>query len=261
MATTETVTVTEGLENGSNITTTTTVTVTAPTTQLPATDGIEFLYHGGFAGRLGAIMLICEDAGIPYTIDTDLTAYFGEGNISWKEGAPAKSLSTMPSFYTPSMKHGDYVLGGTTAVVAYLSKLAGYTPADFQDEMLAQGLAGYAADIWSSAYEARQKDDKGAEYLKGRFMQWLNFFEDSLASKPGTYYLGDDISYADFLLYDPLCACVDMWGEKLPAFPTKLAAWKAAIEARPNVKAFQASDRYLPPLYPGVRSGDLPSDF
>ena len=79
-------------------------------------------------------------------------------------------------------------------------------------------------------------------YLKGINQQ----LQRNPASAGGPYILGQKISYADFVLYQ---ICHD---EKLTQngqaglkeYP-RLAQLADAMESRPNIKSFLASDRYL----------------
>jgi hypothetical protein len=64
-------------------------------------------------------MLILEDAGIAYTIDTELEAYFGEGGISWL-GGKSPGDGSFPHFFTPILMHDGFTLGTTHAVTEYV---------------------------------------------------------------------------------------------------------------------------------------------
>lgn len=89
-----------------------------------------------------------------------------------------------------------------------------------------------------------------AEHCKGPQQRYLNAFEQHLKShdlsRAGPFVIGKNITYADFVIYQ---VCHDEGltkdGRKgLKDFP-RLLQLVDALEARPNIKAFLGSERYL----------------
>jgi len=271
-----TITTTVTSAEASGVVTTQTTTEATPepaaaSGALPSSEGIRFLYHAGFSGRLEGAMMVCEDAGIPYTIDTDMAGYFGEGGISWA-GGKSPGDGSYPAFFTPVLFHNGFTLGNTNAVTAYVGKLAGLYPTDFETDMAAMGMAGYAADIWSESYAARSSDDKGDAFLKdcdydyakgkapGRFKKFCLFFEDYLAKSGGPYFHGEACNYSDWLVFSALRAAKGMWPAEMvdPFFQTpKLKGFFAAMNARKGSTAYLGTDKEMPMLYPSM----LPEDY
>ena len=114
----------------------------------------EIVYWPGFTGRAEPAILLLEDVGEPYTIDTDVPARI-------------EALGqTEPVFACPLLIDGETVLSQTSVIVEYLAGKHGcdVAPAD----AIGAAQFGYnLADIWREIYEGRR--DGSADFLTVRF--------------------------------------------------------------------------------------------
>ena len=89
-----------------------------------------------------------------------------------------------------------------------------------------------------------------AEHEKTTQRHYLKAIEEQLQSnelsQQGPYTIGKKITYADFVLYQVLHDedLTKNGRKKMQEFP-RLIQLVDAMEARPNIKAFLQSDRYL----------------
>ena len=100
------------------------------------------------------------------------------------------------------------------------------------------------------AFFADNKEETYPEHQRTVRPQFLKGLETHLKthelSKSGPYITGKDITYADMVLYQ-ICHDERLTQEGrrgLKDYP-RLVELVDAVEARPNVKAFLESDRYL----------------
>ena len=83
--------------------------------------------------------------------------------------------------------------------------------------------------------------------MRPKFLKGLNtHLQSHSLSAAGPYILGDKITYADLVLYQ-ICHDEGLTKEGRKGLEgyERLRALVDAVEARPNVKAFLASERYL----------------
>ena len=111
-------------------------------------------------------------------------------------------------------------------------------------------LTSSGRTLFVQAFFADNKEETYPEHQRTVRPRFLKALETHLKtyelSKSGPYILGNNITYADMVLYQ---VCHDeglTQGEKkgLKDYP-RLAGLVDAVEERPNIKAFLQSDRYL----------------
>jgi glutathione S-transferase len=195
-------------------------------------------YWPGFTGRAEPLILMLEDAQANYTIKNDVDAFIEAHNAS--DGA-------VPVFACPILCTSDeQVWSQTTAIAVQLGAKLG-----FEGGASALQQALNTVDIWNESYRARKSPDKGDTFLKERAGRWLDVLEKSVAatSSGADYVFGERVSYVDFMLLNIVGALQFMFGARVDdKLGKRTAAVIANVKARPNIKAYLASDRNLPVL-------------
>ena len=241
------------------------------------------LYHGPtkFKGRAEFLRAMLEDAGADYSHSAEglygptgcMDAFRGSG-----EAVAASDDVVFPTFFPPAIWHRpkaqeppqqEVCVNQVAACITYLGEQLGYSPASAAERAKADALTQNALDFISagrasfhpvkntmSYTEQREEGDKAsAEWLAGRAAVFLQHFEKVLArnaSPTAPVAGGAAATYADFALYHVLDATVTqfnndkygMFWDKLQA--PNLKAFYAAFCERPKLKAYRASDRFVP---------------
>ncbi len=202
----------------------------------------EIVYWPGFTGRAEPAILLLEDLGEPYTIETDVADRISA--LDDKE----------PVFACPLLIDENTVLSQTSVIVEYLANKHGRHVAP-GDAILAAQFGYNLADIWRETYEGRRDNDQS--YLDERFPRWLDVMEHSFQGDQAWFFSNDHPTWVDYLALNIVTLATYCWGERavrqMRERP-KLAAWTERMMQRPKIKAYFANAATLPVAYEEVRA-------
>jgi len=184
--------------------------------------GIVVYYHSackGFTGRADAIIRMLEHAGCRYTCKE-------VGDV------PASFTADKGCFAVPFVQLPDgLVLSQSQAIHMHLGRTLGLFPTTLAGEAQALQVALNAADIISEGLKKLKGDEK-------RLAKWLSVFEGSLATTGTGFFVGSQLSYADFASYSWLKLTFGMVPDA-SAYP-RIAAFVKMMDALPSTQAFNA---------------------
>ncbi|GMH39298.1 hypothetical protein BSKO_07196 [Bryopsis sp. KO-2023] len=214
-------------------------------------------YWPGFKGRGELVRLMFEEAGVAYRdvakeedAAETVTEFFFKGGQ--KAGFPARA--------PPAIQNGDFVLSETAVIMSYLGKKLGISPTSIEDaanvdqvlstvgDAIAEGFRAFRPKSMTDSHESQldvAKDTLEA-FCTHRLPAYIGFIERVLGSNKagGGFVVGDSVSAADFIVFHFMQA---LEAELPDAFKTADAPLAKAhmkqIAERPNIKAYQASDR------------------
>jgi glutathione S-transferase len=221
----------------------------------------ELYYWPGIQGRGEFVRLALEEAGADYLDVARGDEADGQGI---KAMMAVMETAARPPFAPPFLKHGELIIAQTAEILAYLGPRHRLSPTDEADRAFVLELQLTIADlvheahnvhhpVASSLYYQDQKPEAARAakaFREERIPKFLGYFERVLTRNPDgpDWLVGDRLTYADLGLFQVV--------EGLRyAFPQTMAAlegrWPRAIAvrdrvaARPNIKAYLASERRL----------------
>ena len=202
----------------------------------------EIVYWPGFTGRAEPAILLLEDVGEPYTVDTDVPARI-------------EALGqTEPVFACPLLIDGETVLSQTSVIVEYLAGKHGCDVAPANAILAAQ--FGYnLADIWREIYEGRR--DGSADFLTDRFPRWLDIIERSFQGDQVWFFSNNAPTWVDYLALNIVTLATYCWGEpavQMMRSQPKFTEWTEHMLNRPRLKAYFENEDCLPVAYSNVRA-------
>lgn len=225
----------------------------------------ELYYWPTIQGRGEFVRLALEDAGASYVDVARLPEDQGGGFdavLKFLRGG----AEGLPPFAPPFLRHGPVVVAQTANILHYLGPGLGLAPADEASRVAALQLQLTISDvvaevhdvhhpIASSLYyeEQRREARRRAGHLVGeRLPKYLEYFELVLernAAGKGRHLVGSAVSYVDLSMYQLLSGLAYAFPRAfrpLARRHKRLARLREAIEERPNVARYLASDRRLP---------------
>ncbi|KAL9120240.1 MAG: hypothetical protein Q9187_003206 [Circinaria calcarea] len=215
-----------------------------------AIGGVPTIHYLDFKsrGRGQVVRLLFEDAGIAYE---DIRYSFDEF-----PKAKETTLSSMnPTKTIPVIELNGKTLIQSYAIIRHIGRLLGKYDGETEDEKYwADAMCDIAIDwrtLFVQAVFAPTSPDHYANHQKTDRNRFLQAFETHLTSRDhefsqGPYVIGKNITYADLVIYQ-ICHDEELTQngrQGLKEYP-RLKKLVDAVEARPNVKAFLESDRYL----------------
>ncbi|KQN78252.1 glutathione S-transferase [Devosia sp. BK] len=218
----------------------------------------ELFYWTGIQGRGEYVRLALEEAGVSYE---DMARVEGDGVIE----ALAEKIAT-PSFAPPVLRHGDVVVGQTSAILFYLGGTLDLAPRDERLKLWTHQIQLTIADfaleghdvhhpVGMGKYYEEQKPEarrRAAEFCDERVPKFLKWFETILARNPAgpEFLVGDRLSYADLSLFQVMeglhYAFPKLMGRIGGEFE-RVEDLRERVRARPNVAAYLRSERRLAP--------------
>ena len=224
----------------------------------------EFFYWPEIQGRGEFVRLALEDAGAAY-IDV------ARGSESEGRGVPAMlalmrgEVTSHIPFAPPFLRDGDMVVSHTAAILLYLGGRIGLAPSDEDGRIWAHQIQLTITDIVMEVYNSHhpidedkwfyeQKDEaiaRAAVFLRDRMPKFLGWFERILeANSAGAEHLvGCSATYADlslFQLVEGLRFAFPLASERELAKLPRVTALHKAVEERPRLRAYLASERRVP---------------
>ena len=215
----------------------------------------ELYYWPGIQGRGEYVRLALEEAGATYL---DVAR---EGGGSGAMMAAMKQGAT-PPFAPPFLKAGKLVIGQVANILLYLGPRHGLAPKTEGGKLwvhqLQQTLTDLVAEIHdthhplgSSLYYEDQRGParkRTEAFWNDRVPKYLGYFEGILKDN-GNYITGRRITYVDLSLFQIVDGLRYAFPKRMKAFERKipgLVDLHDRVAARPNIKAYLASDRRIP---------------
>jgi len=215
------------------------------------------LYYWPFIqGRGEYVRLALEEAEAAY----DDVARGGDGMNAMMKMLEAHGT---PPFAPPFLKAGSLVIGQTANILLYLGARHGLAPKAEKGRLWVHQLQLTIADFVlevhdthhplgpSLYYEDQQSPAKKRteEFWKERVPKYLGYFEGLLKESGGAYVTGRRVTYADLSLFQIVEGLRYAFPGRMKAFERDipvLVELRDRVAARPNVKAYLASERRIP---------------
>ncbi|KAI8092647.1 class gamma glutathione S-transferase [Halteromyces radiatus] len=177
--------------------------------------------------------LLLKDSGVEYTY----LRHKGDEWVSIKQDISKKvAHPTMPF-----IELDGKVYNKTVPTMRYFSKKLGkYLPANDDDQYTLEVAADVVRDHHStmSPLFRCEDEEKWKEHFEKDTTKYLNAYESIYQQNEGPYILGEEITYADFLVYHILQD--DRALKHVQGYP-HLAKFVEAFSQRPNLAAYIAS--------------------
>ena len=216
----------------------------------------ELYYWPGIQGRGEYVRLALEEAGADYA------------DVARSESGMAAMMrmmetrAGMPPFAPPFLKAGRLVIGQTANILLYLGSRHGLAPkteaAKLWVHQLQLTVADFVVEIHdthhpigvSLYYEDQQGPAKKrtGEFWNERVPKYLGYFERLLKNNGGGYLTGRRLTYADLSLFQIVEGLRYAFPKRMKAFERRIPGLidlHDRVAARPNIKAYLASDRRI----------------
>src|SRR3954453_14526974 len=216
----------------------------------------ELFYWPGIQGRGEYVRLALEEAGADYD---DVAR--GPGGVA----AMTRIMEPRdtPPFAPPFLKAGSLMIGQTANILLYLGPRHGLAPKAEAGKLWVHQLQLTIADLvlevhdthhplGPSLYYEDQKTPakkRSDEFWKARVPKYLGYFEGLLAANGGTYVTGRRLTYVDLSLFQIVEGLRYAFPKRMKAFERKIPGLidlHDRVAARPNIKAYLASERRIP---------------
>ena len=216
----------------------------------------ELYYWPMIQGRGEYVRLALEDAGVDYD---DVAR--GSGGVAAMTGMMEQGDT--PPFAPPFLQAGKLVIGQTANILLYLGARHGLAPKAEAGRLWVHQLQLTIADLvleihdthhplGPSLYYEDQKapaKKRSEEFWKERVPKYLGYFERLVSDSGGTFTTGRRATYVDLSLFQIVEGLRYAFPRRMKAFEReipKLVELHDRVAARPNIKAYLASDRRIP---------------
>lgn len=216
----------------------------------------ELYYWPTIQGRGEYVRLALEDAGADY-----IDVARGRGGDS-KMMAIMKRGPMLP-FAPPFLRAGKLVIGQTANILLYLGARHGLAPKAEAQRLWVHQLQLTIADFVVEVHDTHHplgptlyyEDQRPAakrrtsEFWSERVPKFLGYFEQLIDSSGGPYLNGRRLCYADLSLFQIVEGLRYAFPNSIKRFERKVPRvieLRDRVTARPNIKAYLASDRRIP---------------
>lgn len=217
----------------------------------------QLYYWPMIQGRGEYVRLALEDAGAAY----DDVARGGGGTAAMMRMMEGRK-GTAP-FAPPFLKAGKLVIAQTANILLYLGARHGLAPNGEAGKLwvhqLQLTIADFVLEIHdthhplgpSLYYEDQRQPAKKRteEFWKERVPKYLGYFEELMEEGGGAYVTGRKATYVDLSLFQIVAGLRYAFPKRMKAFGRKvprLLELHDRVAARPNIKAYLASERRIP---------------
>jgi glutathione S-transferase len=216
----------------------------------------ELYYWPEIQGRGEYVRLALEEAGAAYA------------DVAREAGGTAKMMRMMeqggtPSFAPPFLKAGKLVIGQTANILLYLGARHSLAPKTEAGKLWVHQLQLTIADLVLEIHDTHHplgpslyyEDQKAPAkrrsegFWKERVPKYLGYFEQILKAGGGAYVTGRRVSYVDLSLFQIIDGLRYAFPKRMKAFEDDvpgLLGLRDRVAARPNIKAYLASERRIP---------------
>jgi glutathione S-transferase len=215
----------------------------------------QLYYWPGIQGRGEYVRLALEEAGAAYSD----VARGGNGMGAMMKMMEAKGT---PPFAPPFLKAGKLVIGQTANILLYLGARHGLAPKAEPGKLWLHQLQLTITDFVSEIHDTHHplgpslyyEDQRAAakkrteEFWKERVPKYLGYFERLLRANGGAYVTGRRLTYVDLSLFQIVEGLRYAFPRRMKAFERKipgLIGLHDRVSARPNIKAYLASERRI----------------
>jgi glutathione S-transferase len=220
----------------------------------------QLYYWPTIQGRGEYVRLALEEAGCGYT---DVARHGNGMAAMMKLMAVGKGKGTAtPPFAPPFLQAGKFVIGQTANILLYLGSRHALAPKAEAGKLWLHQLQLTITDLvlevhdthhplGPSLYYEEQKaaaKKRSDEFWKARVPKYLGYFEDLLAANGGSYVTGRRLTYVDLSLFQIVEGLRYAFPRRMKAFEREipgLVGLHDRVAARPNIKAYLASDRRI----------------
>lgn len=206
-------------------------------------------------GRGEYVRLALEEAGADYV------------DVARSKGIDAMvrmmTQATPPPFAPPFLVAGKRVIGQTANILHYLGARHGLAPKAEAGRLWVHQLQLNIADLVLEVHDTHHplgpslyyEDQRAAAkrrtdaFWRERVPKYLGYFEQLLAGGDGRYVTGRRLTYVDLSLFQIVDGLRYAFPKRMAAFERKipgLVDLHDRVAARPNIKAYLASDRRIP---------------
>jgi glutathione S-transferase len=216
----------------------------------------ELYYWPSIQGRGEYVRLALEDSGANYA---DVAR--GDRGMAAMTGMMEARGGT-PPFAPPFLKAGQLVIGQTANILLYLGSRHGLAPKSEAGRLWVHQLQLTVADFVLEVHDTHHPlgpslyyEDQRApakkrtdEFWKQRVPKYLSYFEQLLKSNGGSYLTGRRLTYVDLSLFQIVEGMRYAFPKRMKAFERRIAGLvdlHDRVAARPNIKAYLASDRRI----------------
>jgi glutathione S-transferase len=216
----------------------------------------QLYYWPTIQGRGEYVRLALEEAGAAY-VDV---ARSGNGMAAMMKMVGAGKGA--PPFAPPFLKAGQLVISHTANILLYLGSRHGLAPKAEAGKLAVHALQLTITDfvlevhdthhpLGPSLYYEEQTSPakkRTAEFWKSRVPKYLGYFEDLLGANGGAYVTGRRMTYVDLSLFQLVAGLRYAFPRRMKGFEPEipgLVELHDRVAARPNIKAYLASDRRI----------------
>jgi glutathione S-transferase len=216
----------------------------------------ELYYWPGIQGRGEYVRLALEEAGADYA------------DAARSERGMAAMMRMMevgkgtPPFAPPFLKAGKLVVGQTANILLYLGSRLGLAPKPEAGKLWLHQLQLTVADLVLEIHDTHHplgpslyyEDQRGPakkrnqEFWNERVPKYLGYFENLLKNNGGSCLTGRRLTYVDLSLFQIVEGLRYAFPKRMKAFERDipgLIGLRDRVAARPNIKAYLASDRRI----------------
>jgi glutathione S-transferase len=215
----------------------------------------ELYYWPGIQGRGEYVRLALEEAGADYA------------DVARERGVAAmmkmmQARSGTPPFAPPFLQAGKLLIGQTANILFYLGPRHGLAPKAEAGQLWLNQLQLTVADFVLEIHDTHHPlgpslyyEDQRApakrrteEFWNERVPKYLGYFERLLQESGGGYIAGRRRTYIDLSLFQIVEGLRYAFPNRMKKFERKipdLAELHDRIAARPNIKAYLASERRI----------------
>jgi glutathione S-transferase len=216
----------------------------------------QLYYWPGIQGRGEYVRLALEEAGAGYSD----VARGGNGTAEMMKMMTAGKGT--PPFAPPFLKAGNLLIGQTANILLYLGSRHGLAPKAEAGKLWVHQLQLTITDLVLEVHDTHHplgpslyyEDQKGAakkrseEFWQARVPKYLGYFEQLVKANGGAYVTGRRVTYVDLSLFQIVEGLRYAFPNRMKAFERKipgLIALHDRVAARPNIKAYLASERRI----------------
>jgi len=217
----------------------------------------QLYYWPMIQGRGEYVRLALEDAAAAY----DDAARHDDGMSAMMRMMEARNGT--PPFAPPFLKAGKVVIGQTANILLYLGARHGLAPKAEAGRLWVHQLQLTIADLVleihdthhplgpSLYYEDQRAPAKKrtAEFWQERVPKYLGYFEGLIEEGGAAYITGRRASYVDLSLFQIVAGLRYAFPRRMKVFEgevPRLVELHDRVAARPNIKAYLASERRIP---------------
>jgi glutathione S-transferase len=215
----------------------------------------ELYYWPSIQGRGEYVRLAMEEAGVDYSD----VARGARGVAAMMKIMEAKNT---PPFAPPFLKAGQLVIGQTANILFYLGSRHGLAPKAEAGRLWLHQLQLTVTDFVTEVHDTHHplgpslyyEDQKAAakkrtdEFWNERVPKYLGYFEGLLEGNGGGYVTGRRLTYIDLSMFQLVEGLRYAFPKRMKAFERTipgLVDLHDRVAARPNIKAYLASDRRI----------------